>query len=185
MKTKNQIIYQNSSCIYLIKNKINNKVYIGRTNNSSKRFSKHKALLFKNKHPNKHLQNAWNKYGSYNFEFIIDTYADIPKLPYLEEKILKSYKKNMIYNIMDINNNIHKHSKETKLTLSLATSRNRIGYITPDSTKEKIRNTLRKINSDNRKKIKKLYNTNKYSQRQLAQQFNVNQRTIWRIVHEK
>lgn len=173
------------SCIYIIKNKINNKVYVGRTNNYIKRFSKHKILLENNKHHNQHLQNAWNKYGSQNFKFIIHTYADVAKLAYLEEKVLKSYKKNMTYNLISIDKTIHKHSEETKRKLSEATSKNRIGYITPDSTKEKIRNTLRKIDSNNREKIKNLYKSKQYSQQKLSKLFNVNQRTIWRIVHEK
>ena len=48
--------------IYCIANKMS---YIGQTTNWEKRLKKHKWEL-KN---NKHLQNAWNKYGSKNFEF--------------------------------------------------------------------------------------------------------------------
>ena len=58
--------------IYMIKNLINNKVYIGSTERSFKvRWKKHVRMLDSNKHHNKHLQNSWNKYLKENFEFSI------------------------------------------------------------------------------------------------------------------
>jgi group I intron endonuclease len=49
--------------IYRIINKINDKFYIGSSDNIERRFSRHLLDLKKNKHDNQHLQNAWNKYG--------------------------------------------------------------------------------------------------------------------------
>lgn len=57
------------SGIYIIRNIINNKCYIGQTNNLKGRWIKHRNFLRKNKHHNKHLQAAWNKYGEKNFLF--------------------------------------------------------------------------------------------------------------------
>lgn len=57
----------NDNCIYLIKNKITGKVYIGRTNSCIKRFSSHFSLLRKGKHPNVKIQNSYNKYGKSSF----------------------------------------------------------------------------------------------------------------------
>lgn len=50
---------------------INGKIYIGQTYNLKYRWSRHKSDLNNNRHHNKHLQNAWNKYGEDNFRFEI------------------------------------------------------------------------------------------------------------------
>ena len=57
--------------VYKIINKTNGKCYIGSSININNRWAKHKALLRHNKHENKKLQNAWNKYGEENFQFIV------------------------------------------------------------------------------------------------------------------
>jgi group I intron endonuclease len=59
------------SGIYKIENIINKKVYIGQSNDIINRFKSHKNKLNNNKHPNAHLQNAWNKYEINNFKFEI------------------------------------------------------------------------------------------------------------------
>lgn len=50
------------SGVYQIFNPYNNKRYIGSSINIEKRFKQHKSSLRGNRHHNKHLQNAWNKY---------------------------------------------------------------------------------------------------------------------------
>lgn len=50
------------SGIYCIKNKINDKLYIGSSSNIHKRFICHKYALRKDKHHNKPLQHSFNKY---------------------------------------------------------------------------------------------------------------------------
>ena len=57
--------------IYMIKNSINGKVYIGQSADIKKRWIKHKTALNSNKHVNRHLQGAWNKYGANAFDFYI------------------------------------------------------------------------------------------------------------------
>ena len=59
--------------IYCIKNKINNKVYIGKSKNIYRRIYQHLYDL-KNKrinNENSHFLNAWYKYGKENFEYFI------------------------------------------------------------------------------------------------------------------
>lgn len=57
--------------IYMIKNKVNNKAYIGQSNDIYGRWKEHICSLRKDNHYNNHLQRAWNKYGADNFDFII------------------------------------------------------------------------------------------------------------------
>ena len=59
------------SCVYQIRNIINNKIYIGSTINLKSRINEHKNDLKKNIHSNQYLQNAWNKYGQQSFVFEI------------------------------------------------------------------------------------------------------------------
>lgn len=61
----------NQGVIYKIKNTINDKVYIGRTNDLKRRRREHLTNLRNNKHYNRHLQYSFNKYGETNFKFII------------------------------------------------------------------------------------------------------------------
>ena len=57
--------------IYKIVNELNNKMYIGQSINIYERWRHHKIQLRHDKHHNSHLQNAWNKYGEQNFQFVI------------------------------------------------------------------------------------------------------------------
>lgn len=60
------------SCgIYCIKNKVNDKRYVGLSRNIETRWKSHKNRLNSGNHINTHLQAAWNKYGESNFDFII------------------------------------------------------------------------------------------------------------------
>lgn len=58
-----------NSGIYIIRNKLNNKIYIGSSYDIIKRFKTHRESLNKNKHHNIKLQRAWIKYGKDSFEF--------------------------------------------------------------------------------------------------------------------
>lgn len=56
-------------CIYKIRNKTNNKFYLGSSKNLANRWREHKRDLRNNKHHSPRLQHAWNKYGPENFAF--------------------------------------------------------------------------------------------------------------------
>ena len=57
--------------VYMIKNIVNSKLYIGCSVDVNRRFNSHKNQLVNGKHPNLHLQQSWNKYGKTAFIFEI------------------------------------------------------------------------------------------------------------------
>lgn len=75
--------------IYSIRNKENNKRYIGESTNIIKRFKEHKESLEQNKHHSYKLQKDYNKYGVDNFEF------EILEIVYQTEDIDTIYKLKM------------------------------------------------------------------------------------------
>lgn len=110
------------SGIYLIKNLINNKVYIGKSINIHQRISAHINLLNK-KSPdeNRYLINAWFKYGRENFQYIV--LEDIPKDDSLLKerelywiKFYNSTNRNKGYNLrIDTSTNCIVHKDTRKL----------------------------------------------------------------------
>lgn len=114
------------SGIYLIKNIINNKVYIGSAVNISNRWREHKKYLKKGKHHSKHLQNAWNINGQLNFKFeIIEEISNPLHLLSYEQVYLdyyKSYERERGYNICKIAGSPIglRRSEETKQKMSKA-----------------------------------------------------------------
>ena len=77
--------------IYLIRNKINNKVYVGQSVNIKDRWSNHKRELEKGIHYNDHLQKSYNKYGKINIEFKVIEYWEKEKLDELEVYWIKYF----------------------------------------------------------------------------------------------
>lgn len=113
----------NKTGIYKITNKVNSKVYYGSAAMSfKKRWALHEWQLNNNKHENRHLQGAWNKYGADAFEFSIIMLCDSKNCLYYEQLFLDKYFDNCMncYNICS--NAISalgiKRSAETKQKLS-------------------------------------------------------------------
>lgn len=78
--------------IYKIINLINNKFYVGSTNNHYERFRVHRNRLRGNKHHSKHLQAAWNKYGEESFVFhVIEEIVDASLLRAAEDVWLSEW----------------------------------------------------------------------------------------------
>lgn len=107
------------SGIYKIKNIINNKVYIGSTNNLTKRLREHKSSLKNGNHYNYHLQNAYELYKIENFEFSILEECNSEFLLERENYYINFYNSkdpNFGYNVMDAQNGFlgQTHSEETK-----------------------------------------------------------------------
>lgn len=83
---------QGDSGIYVIVNLNNGKKYVGQSYSVSRRFLVHKNKLRKGKHPNIHLQSAWNKYGENSFSFEILEYCPIDALNEREEYWINAFK---------------------------------------------------------------------------------------------
>ena len=102
--------------VYLIRNIKNGKVYVGQTNNLKLRKQNHFADLKANIHHNKHLQNAWNKYGQKNFEFEVLEECSIEKLDDVEIywiKYYESYNRRFGYNF-ELGGNNSPQTQETR-----------------------------------------------------------------------
>lgn len=77
------------SGIYQIKNKINNKIYIGSSKDIYKRWRYHIADFKANRHCNQYFQASWNKYGEDNFEFsILEKVINLEDLKDIEQQYL-------------------------------------------------------------------------------------------------
>lgn len=178
--------------IYIIKNKINNKVYIGSTiKDFIKRWSIHKVFLRNGNHHSPRLQNAWDKYGEENFEFqILELLEEKEKIIerenfYLQE--YKSYDKKYGYNICktayenpmkNVSNGKQKHGMYNK-THSIE-ARKKISENHADFNGDK--NGRAKLNWEKVKQIRKKYKKNKYTLLTLAKEYNVGLSTISHII---
>lgn len=84
----------NKKCgIYLIKNLINGKVYIGKSINIARRLRSHKSSLTirKSKEENSHFIASWHKYGENNFSYIVLEECSIESLKERELHWIKMY----------------------------------------------------------------------------------------------
>jgi group I intron endonuclease len=83
------MVHEDKICgIYIIISIISNKVYVGSSKFIEKRLYRHKLNLQKNKHDNKHLQYAWNKYKEKNFKFIVLEECNEENLIITEQKYI-------------------------------------------------------------------------------------------------
>lgn len=109
----------NSAGVYMIKNVLNNKRYIGSSRCIKSRLTTHLSTLNRNCHHNKHLQNSYNKYGRSAFRIcILELCEDIKDtILFLEQKYLDL---NPEYNKAKIaeNNSGWHHTEDTKNRMS-------------------------------------------------------------------
>lgn len=160
----------NTPVIYRIQNVISGRSYIGQTINVEKRFGTHKANLRRDKHPNKMLQQAWNKCGEENFVFeILVCVINKSFMTEIEDHVTQFHPKS--YNLRvagDSNAGIkhppefgraisermrgkpppnlgHKHSEETKQRMSAMRKGHswNIGFQMPEEAKRKISQTMK------------------------------------------
>ena len=109
--------YSGECGIYYIRNIITNSIYIGSSIMLTKRYKEHRLKLKTNKHQCCILQNAINKYGIDNFEFIvIKTFENITdkELRYIEGLLIRLFKSE--YNICKFPEVSGKPNYKRKLT---------------------------------------------------------------------
>lgn len=80
-----------NSGIYKITNTVNNKFYIGSSQNMEKRWIQHKSHLKCQRHHSSYLQNVANKYGIENLVFSVLVYCPKEDLLQLEQYLMDFY----------------------------------------------------------------------------------------------
>ena len=126
--------------IYKIEHNDSGLFYIGSTTKSFKqRWKTHKTELNQNIHGNKHLQNAWNKYGNKRFSFeILEIVEEPDKVLEHEQKWLdKHWGRQNLYNILPTAGSPKGRvvSEETKQKLRENAGR-KSGFVVQENTKE-------------------------------------------------
>jgi group I intron endonuclease len=185
--------------IYAIKNKFNNKLYIGQSVSIKGRWMNHKSDLVRGRHPNKHLLKSYKKYGEDCFEFLILENCLKRDLGKKEEEWIRKFPKkqlyNINYNIVDLNGEKNpffgkKHKKKSKKKMSIWKKQNYIGAKNPNFGKkwtkeQKTKNVLKNSNTKLKKsdvlEIKKLLLDGKLEDKEIAKKFKIGRSVVTRI----
>ncbi len=151
------------SGIYKIINKINQKYYVGSSNDIEKRFRAHKQHLNGNYHTNTKLQNAWNLYNKNDWDWIIIENVSSNELLTIEQKYLDIAKteQDKCYNLSFIAGRIEM-TNETKEKISIkAISRLKNKENHPMFGKHHSNISREKIKNANSKPYKETYSDEK------------------------
>ena len=140
--------------IYLIRNRISEKFYVGSSIDINRRWVRHIDDLNKNKHHSIKLQNSWNKHGQNNFDFFVIQKCDISNLEKLEQKWIDTlgvYKNG--YNCTSISQNIGLLPKtaEHKRKIGLAHKGRKLTEESKDKIRQKMLGKKRKPRSQETK----------------------------------
>jgi len=173
-KEKNKQYY-----VYQIRNKINNKLYVGITINCEKRWRRH---CLQAHHKIKHaIHWAILKYGETNFEFkqteICSSWDEVCERERFWIKTLKETG-HQLYNETD--------GGEGSFGVRRYGSDNpNYGKEMKPHVKQELLKHRRKLNDEQIQEIQSLYSTGNYTQTQLSEQFNVSLTQIHRVVTGK
>ena len=121
--------------IYAIIHTETQRRYVGSSVNIVKRWAAHRSQLKALKHPNRKLQNAWDKYGAEAFQFkVIQQVENLNELLICEQFFIDN--SNSFYNIrLKAESNLGiKYSEEACVKISVAKK----GRVHTDETKAKI-----------------------------------------------
>jgi group I intron endonuclease len=185
--------YNNSmGMIYQIRNTTNNKRYIGSTTDWRTRWKHHKSKLKNNRHENRYLQNAANKYGYTAFVFEPLMLCHDLLLTTCEQWFLDNEPGD--YNINPL---ADKPPSRKGVSLKETTKKKLVdfnkGKVLPDWHKEKIKASAPRGEDHKRSKltnedvfcIRELHRTGECNASQLASIFNVAKSTTARIIKRK
>lgn len=144
--------------IYLITCLSNGKILVGE-GKVKDRLSQHKSYLKNNRHPNKHLQSAYNLYGKDNFTFELLFYCDSILTKFYEDylcRMLDTHNPEKGFNKMrtDPNKSVFKHTPATVEHLR-EVGRNR-KHTAEAKEKCRISSTGRYYSQETRKKLSNL-----------------------------
>ncbi len=176
--------------VYQIRNLINGSRYIGSAAGIagfSHRWTCHRSELELKKHANRHLQNAWSKYGQSAFVFEVILHCDPQDCLIYEQMALDTVKPE--YNICPQANNSlgFRHSEESKRKMSLAQQgrkhsvdhRAKVGKASQERQRGAM-NSYAKLTENGVRRIKQLLRQG-MNHRMIANQFDVTRACISQI----
>lgn len=105
--------------VYVIRNHVNGRCYVGSSSNIKKRLQEHRRLLTAGRHHCRYLQRAWSKTGSTGFEFFTLLVCSPENLLFYEQRALDRTPNK--YNVaLDAQANMRgrKHSRETRAKIA-------------------------------------------------------------------
>jgi group I intron endonuclease len=109
-----QYSYGMKGGIYLIRCLVDGRVYVGSSNNFHKRWLKHKSELNNKCHGSRLLEDAWHKYGSNQFIWMVLEYVrDEEELWSVEKNYIRLYRADDLRFGFNSINSIGRHSRET------------------------------------------------------------------------
>lgn len=173
--------------IYVIKNRVNGKVYIGQSINLKQRLQNHKRLLKQGKHENSYLQISVEKHGLSSFEFRVLEKCSVNELDERERYWISKFdsmNRKKGYNLESGGNLGKVFSEERKKKI---TGKGNPMYGKKHSKEfvEKIKRINRgssdRLTEDDVKEIKIKY-FNGAKQSELSKEFNVTLSTINKII---
>ena len=141
--------------IYIIRNTINNKVYVGQSKRLKQRYYDHIISIKKGKHHNDILQKSFNKYGFDNFEYnIIEEVLDENMLNEREKYWIDFYggiNSDKVYNLKDPLLNEHSDYVRNKISKANSGENNpNFGNKWTDEMKQELSNSRKGITLEER-----------------------------------
>jgi group I intron endonuclease len=157
MKKYNKYHKDDTSGIYQIYCEANNKSYIGQAFHIWSRLcSNHCRVLKNNKHPNKYLQAAWNKYGMEKFEWSVVKLCEIDKLNDEETSIIAQVGRVNLFNFTDGGEGLKGFIQTEEHRKKIAEARKGIKLNISEERREQLKIQCAKINKNEEYKEKRI-----------------------------